>query len=95
MEIDKQTTRAVARLARLGLSDEVLVAHQAQLSTILGYVQQLNKVDTDGVPPMAQATGQVNDLAEDEILNEHQDTLPVDSPALEGTSIKVKGVFRD
>lgn len=85
----------MARLARLGLSDEMLVAHQAQLSTILGYVQQLNEVDTDGVPPMAQATGQVNGLADDEILNERQDALLTDAPASEGTSIKVKGVFRD
>lgn len=93
MKIDRQAVEKVARLARLALSDEDVVAYQAQLSSILGYIEQLDEVDTADVPPTAQVTGLVNVLADDEIKNKRRDKLPVDVPASDGTSIKVKGVF--
>ena len=93
MEIDRQAVEKVARLARLALSDEDAAAYQGQLSSILGYIQQLNEVDTKGVPPTAQVTGVVNALADDEVRNGRCAELPVDVPVRDGTSIKVKGVF--
>lgn len=43
----------VARLARLALSDDEIVAFEAQLDQILDYVDQIRRVDVDGVDPMA------------------------------------------
>ncbi|MDP4000010.1 MAG: Asp-tRNA(Asn)/Glu-tRNA(Gln) amidotransferase subunit GatC [bacterium] len=93
MKIDRQAVEKVARLARLALSDDDIAVYQGQLSSILGYIEQLDEVDTADVPPTAQVTGLVNVLADDEIKNERRDKLPVDVPASDGTSIKVKGVF--
>ncbi|HEY8108513.1 MAG TPA: Asp-tRNA(Asn)/Glu-tRNA(Gln) amidotransferase subunit GatC [Patescibacteria group bacterium] len=93
MEIDRQAVEKVARLARLALSDDDVAANQRQLSKILEYIDQLNEVDTKGVPPTAQVTGTVNALADDEVRNERRDELPIDAPATDGGSIKVKGVF--
>lgn len=43
----------VARLARLGLSDEQLARYGAQLETILEHAAQVQALDTDGVVPTA------------------------------------------
>lgn len=93
MEIDRQAVEKVARLARLALSEDDAAAYQRQLSSILGYIEQLDEVDTEAVPPTAQVTGLANALADDEMKNARQQGLPVDTPASDGTSIKVKGVF--
>ena len=43
--------RHVARLARLGLSDDAAEAMRAELATILEYVRALDAVDTAGLDP--------------------------------------------
>lgn len=50
MEID---VRKVAMLSRIRLTDDEAAELGPQLSSILGYVEQLGKVDTVGVPPTA------------------------------------------
>ena len=42
-----------ARLARLALSDEEKVKFSAQLDSVLGYVEKLEELDTEGVVPTA------------------------------------------
>jgi aspartyl-tRNA(Asn)/glutamyl-tRNA(Gln) amidotransferase subunit C len=44
----------VARLARLELQPEEVARMAAELSAIVGYVQQLSELDTSDVPPTAQ-----------------------------------------
>ena len=53
--IDEKTVRKVARLARIELTDEEIKTYGAQLASILGYVEQLNRLDLDGVEPLAHA----------------------------------------
>ncbi|CAN5577302.1 Asp-tRNA(Asn)/Glu-tRNA(Gln) amidotransferase subunit GatC [soil metagenome] len=53
MSLSLEETRKVAKLARLDISDADLAKIQAQLSGILDYVDELAKLDTDGVEPMA------------------------------------------
>ena len=48
---DKATVRKIALLARLELDDPTLELLGRQLGDILGYVDQLNGVDTSGVEP--------------------------------------------
>lgn len=43
----------VADLARLTLTDEETATFQRQISDILGYVDQLNELDLDGIEPSA------------------------------------------
>jgi aspartyl-tRNA(Asn)/glutamyl-tRNA(Gln) amidotransferase subunit C len=57
----------VALLARLRLSDAELETMTGQLTQIVGYVDQLAEVDTEGVEPMAHAVEVSNVFVEDRV----------------------------
>src|SRR3954466_10583827 len=54
-EISLDQVRHVAKLARLALREDQLVKIAPQLGAILGYIEQINKIDKSGVEPMAHA----------------------------------------
>ncbi|MCA8867760.1 MAG: Asp-tRNA(Asn)/Glu-tRNA(Gln) amidotransferase subunit GatC [Rhodobacteraceae bacterium] len=56
MSIDKNTARRVAHLARIEVADDQLDRLAAELSNILGFMEQLNEVDVEGVEPMTSVT---------------------------------------
>lgn len=56
MSIDKQTARKVAHLARIEVADGELDELAGALSNILGFMEQLNEVDVEGVEPMTSVT---------------------------------------
>jgi aspartyl-tRNA(Asn)/glutamyl-tRNA(Gln) amidotransferase subunit C len=51
--ITREEVERVGSLARLSLSEEELTRLAAELDAILGYVETLQGVDTEGVPPTA------------------------------------------
>ncbi len=53
MPLDLATVRRVASLARIRLEDADLPRVQGELNGILGWIEQLQAVDTEGVEPMA------------------------------------------
>lgn len=52
MPLDIETVRNIAFLARIRVPEDELDALAGELSNILGWVEQLAGVDTDGVEPM-------------------------------------------
>lgn len=52
MAIDTDTARRAAHLARIAVTEEELPALAEELSSVLGFVEQLAEVDVDGVEPM-------------------------------------------
>ena len=52
MSVDTNTVKRVARLARIAVSDKHAEQLTGELNTILGFVEQLNEVDIEGVEPM-------------------------------------------
>ena len=56
MSIDLETARRVAKLARIRVEDDDLPALAGEFNTILGFIEQLNEVDVDGVEPMTSVT---------------------------------------
>lgn len=56
MALDKSTVRNIASLARIRVPEDDLDGLAQELSNILGWIEQLNEVDTDGVEPMASVT---------------------------------------
>jgi aspartyl-tRNA(Asn)/glutamyl-tRNA(Gln) amidotransferase subunit C len=67
MAITRRDVEKVALLARLQLSDAELATMSEQLAQIVGYVDHLAQVDTEGVEPMAHAVEQSNVLRDDTV----------------------------
>ncbi|MBA8880240.1 Asp-tRNA(Asn)/Glu-tRNA(Gln) amidotransferase subunit GatC [Phyllobacterium myrsinacearum] len=56
MSVDISTVKRVARLARIAVSEDDAARMTGELNTILGFVEQLNEVNVDGVEPMTSVT---------------------------------------
>ncbi|HEX3598834.1 MAG TPA: Asp-tRNA(Asn)/Glu-tRNA(Gln) amidotransferase subunit GatC [Lacipirellulaceae bacterium] len=67
MSISRQDIEKVALLARLKLTEAELATMTVELAQIVGYVDQLAGVDTEGVAPMAHAVEVANVFRADEV----------------------------
>lgn len=67
MEITIQTIDKLANLSQLQFSDVEKVALQSDLKKMIGFINQLEKVDTTGVEPLQHISDAVNVLREDEL----------------------------
>ena len=65
MAIDTDTARKVAHLARIRVEEERLPALAREFDAILGFIEQLQAVDTEGIEPMAHAVDVVQRLRPD------------------------------
>ncbi|WP_237155515.1 Asp-tRNA(Asn)/Glu-tRNA(Gln) amidotransferase subunit GatC [Oryzibacter oryziterrae] len=52
MSVDTATVRRVARLARIKVTEEEAGRMTHELNSILGFVEQLDEVNVDGIEPM-------------------------------------------
>jgi aspartyl-tRNA(Asn)/glutamyl-tRNA(Gln) amidotransferase subunit C len=66
--ITRDEVRRVVALARLSLSDAELERMERELDAILGYVETLNRLDTEGVEPMSHVIPLATPLREDRAL---------------------------
>ena len=58
MSIDTKTAGRVAKLARIKVEEADLPALAQEFTNILGFIEQLNEVDVEGVEPMTSVTPQ-------------------------------------
>jgi aspartyl-tRNA(Asn)/glutamyl-tRNA(Gln) amidotransferase subunit C len=65
MSVDAHTVRHIARLARISVSDAEVAALAPELSNILGWIEQLQEVDVEGVQPMTAVIPNTLRLRED------------------------------
>lgn len=56
MSIDIETARRVAKLARIKVEEDALPVLANEFNTILGFIEQLNEVNVDGIEPMTSVT---------------------------------------
>jgi aspartyl-tRNA(Asn)/glutamyl-tRNA(Gln) amidotransferase subunit C len=66
MRLTPEEVEHVALLGRLELSEEERERFTTQLNSILEYFEQLQQIDTTGVPPMSHAVAVTNVMREDE-----------------------------
>ena len=57
MSVDKDTVKKIGRLARIYVPEERQEQIAGELNHILGWIEQLNEVDTADVEPLASVTG--------------------------------------
>ena len=67
MSLSREDVEKVASLARLRLTDAELETMTLQLGQVLGYIQQLEELDTSDVEPLAHPLDLFNVLAPDEL----------------------------
>jgi len=66
MKVTPAQVRQVAHLARLRLSEEELAIFTDQLDSILTYMEELDVLNTEGVPPTSHAVPMSCPMREDE-----------------------------
>jgi len=69
MSVSPEQVRHIAKLARLALSEEELDRLVPELNNILGWVEQLGEVNTDGVEPLATVVDQKLRLRDDVVTD--------------------------
>jgi aspartyl-tRNA(Asn)/glutamyl-tRNA(Gln) amidotransferase subunit C len=69
MSVSPEQVRHIAKLARIAMSDAELERLVPELNNILGWVEQLSEVDTDGVEPLTAVIDQKLRLRDD-VVNE-------------------------
>ncbi|MDP6787425.1 MAG: Asp-tRNA(Asn)/Glu-tRNA(Gln) amidotransferase subunit GatC [Rhodospirillales bacterium] len=69
MPLDETTVRNIAFLARLKVPDEELERLAGELSNIIGWVEQLAEVDTEGVEPMTSVVEMTMPKRTDEVTD--------------------------
>jgi aspartyl-tRNA(Asn)/glutamyl-tRNA(Gln) amidotransferase subunit C len=86
----------IAKLANLPLTPDEKEKFEKQLSEVLSYVEQLQKIDTSNIIPTSQVTGLENVLREDsagESLSQ-EDALSQTKSSQNGL-FKVSGIFEE
>ena len=70
MEISDKTVKDVAHLARLEFDDHQLEKIKNDLSRMIGFVNKLNELDTDGIEPLIYVSEESNILREDVVAHQ-------------------------
>ncbi|KKW23212.1 MAG: Glutamyl-tRNA(Gln) amidotransferase subunit C [Parcubacteria group bacterium GW2011_GWA2_51_12] len=92
--ITKKEVQHIAKLARISLSEKEIEKFSADLNKVLGYIEVLKSVDTEGVEPLAQVTGLENVFRDDRAHpSDVTEAIIKNAPDQRGRFIRVKGVF--
>lgn len=84
MSVDTETVRHIARLARIAMRDEEIEALVPELNAIIGWVEQLAEVNTEGVEPLATVIDQKLRLRDDAVIEgEQRDEILANAPGAE------------
>ena len=65
MSLDPATVRRIATLARIRVEDAEIAQLQSELNGILGWIEQLNEVNIEGVEPLSGAARMALKMRED------------------------------
>jgi len=93
MAITEADVRHVAMLARLALTDEQVGSLTAELSSLLGHIDDLRKLDLEGVEPTAHPLAMTNRMREDVVVPglSREDALR-NAPDTDGTAFVVPAI---
>ena len=84
MSVTNEQVRHIAKLARIAMSDEEIERLVPELNNILGWVEQLEEVNTDGVDPLAAVVPNALPLREDKVSEgDCRDEILANAPVAE------------
>lgn len=84
MSVSHEQVRHIATLARIAMSEEELERLVPELNAIIGWVEQLGEVNTDGIEPLTAVIDQKLRLREDAVTDGGiRDKVLANAPAAE------------
>ena len=84
MSVTKDDVRKVARLTRIAVPEERIEPLATELSAILGWIEQLNEVDVDGIEPMTSVVDATLPMRDDVVTDGNiQDQVLANAPKSE------------
>jgi aspartyl-tRNA(Asn)/glutamyl-tRNA(Gln) amidotransferase subunit C len=95
MEINDEMIDSLAFLARLEYNDQERASIKKDLERILGFVDHLNELDTDGVEPLVYLSDRLNNLRSDEVIPSitHEEAMK-NAPDADSDYFKIPKVIR-
>lgn len=69
MTVDRKTVQRIARLARIRVSEEELPRLEAELNSILKWIEMLDEVNTTNVEPLTSMVKMRMKMREDEVTD--------------------------
>ena len=75
MSIDNKTVRKVSKLAKIRINEQEEKKLIEELNNILGWVDELKKVDTEQIEPMLSVFNESMVMRKDEVSSETSDEL--------------------
>jgi aspartyl-tRNA(Asn)/glutamyl-tRNA(Gln) amidotransferase subunit C len=84
MSLTRQDVEKIAHLARLSITEQEMPVYVTSLSSIVDFVDELSRTETDGVVPMAHPLdGQIARLRADEVTeSDHREKYQRNAPAV-------------
>ncbi|MEY2706087.1 MAG: hypothetical protein RL407_2149 [Bacteroidota bacterium] len=91
MTLDKTALKKIAQLAKLEFDPSAEERMLKDMKQLLGWVEQLQEVDTKDVEPLTSMSSEINALREDKVGN-HLDQSLKNAPQQDGSFFKVPKV---
>jgi len=94
-QITREVVLHLAQLSNLQLGYDEINGLQTDISSILGYVEKLNELDTNNIEPTYQVTGLSNVWRDDKIINYGvtREELLMRAPEMSENQVKVPKVL--
>ncbi len=85
MSLTRQDVEKIAQLARLSITEQEMPVYVSSLSSIVNFVNELSRAETDGVEPMAHPLdGQRQRLRPDVVTeSDHRETYQRNAPSVQ------------
>ena len=95
MRVDNKLIKDLSRLAKLNFDEQTIKEMKLDFENILGFVDKLSEIDTEGVEPLIYLSDEVNILRADEIDGEvTQEQALRNAPNKDSDYFKVPTVFK-
>jgi aspartyl-tRNA(Asn)/glutamyl-tRNA(Gln) amidotransferase subunit C len=94
MQLSKEEVKKLSELCRIQLTEAEIEKFQTELTSVLNYAAELQKVDTTGVEEISQVTGLTNVLRDDrERQSELRDAILERFPERKDDFLKIKSIL--
>ena len=95
MEVNNKLIKDLSRLAKLNFDEQAADKMKEDLDKIIGFVDKLSEIDTEGIEPLIYLSEEVNVLRADEIKHEvSQESALKNAPQKDSDYFKVPTVLK-